>query len=235
MSHLDRERWPYGGRGHRGSYAAAFCLWKQPNAKMALLSIDKGAGRKFLNHDRNASPPLLRGVLLGRAPRDSVSACAAGLEQYSAGVEPESGHVLADLVFGGDGFGACVGVGLAEEEGAGEQEAAGQPGGFFFLFGVAGDERVAGELLDFPDVMIEQDMGEFVAYIALGAPVAVCVFWVVVRVVDGDGPAVGQVEGGCGERTGLEPLEFFEAGAVHKPVGRDDFDIQVRTYWVTAS
>lgn len=74
--------------------------------------------------------------------------------------------MLADLVFGGDGFGAGAGVGLAEQDGAGEQEAAGQPGGFFFLFGVAGDERVAGELLDFPDIVIEQDVGEFVAYVA---------------------------------------------------------------------
>ena len=122
---------------------------------------------------------------------------------------------VADLVLGGDGFGAGAGVGLAEQEGAGEQEAAGEPGGFFFLFGVAGDEGVAGELVDFPDVMVEQDVGEFVAYVAVGASRVV-----VAGVVDGDGPAVGQVEGGRGERAGLEPLEFFEAGAVHKAVRR---------------
>ncbi len=39
---------------------------------------------------------------------------AAGLEQHSAGVEPESGHVRADLVLGGDGFGAGAVVRLAE-------------------------------------------------------------------------------------------------------------------------
>lgn len=54
----------------------------------------------------------------------------------------------ADLVLGSDGFGAGAGVGLAE------QEAAGQSGGFLFLFGVAGDERVADELLYFPDVIV---------------------------------------------------------------------------------
>ena len=84
--------------------------------------------------------------------------CAASLEHHSAGVEPESGHVVADLVLGCDSFGAGAGVGLAEQEGAWEQEAAGEPGGFFFLFGVAGDEGVAGELVDFPDVMVEQDV-----------------------------------------------------------------------------
>ena len=36
----------------------------------------------------------------------------------------------------------------------GEQEAVGEPGGFF-LFGVAGDEGVVGEPLDFPDVMVD--------------------------------------------------------------------------------
>ncbi len=98
-----------------------------------------------------------------------VFLCAACLEQHAAGVEPESGHVRADLVVGGDGFGAGAGTGLAEQEGAGEQEAAGEPGGFFFLFGIAGDEGVAGELLDFPDVVVEQDVGEFVADVAVGA------------------------------------------------------------------
>ena len=155
------------------------------------------------------------------AVKVSVCACSAGLEQYAAGVEAESGHVQADLVFGGDGFGAGAGVCLAEQEGAGEQEAAGQPVGFFFLLGVAGDESVAGELLDFPDVVVEQDVGEFVGDVAVGAS------RVVAGVVDGDGPAVGQVEGGRGERAGLEPLEFFEAGAVDELVGGDDLDVQV--------
>ena len=160
-------------------------------------------------------------------PRDRVPsevpvrACAAGLQQHSAGVEPESGHVRADLVFGGDGFGAGAVVRLAEEEGAGEQWAAREPGGFFFLFGVAGDEGVAGDLLDFPDVVVKQDLGEFVADVAVGAS------RVVARVVQGDGPAVGQVEGGGGERAGLEPLQFFEAGAVDEMVCRDDCDVQV--------
>jgi hypothetical protein len=67
--------------------------------------------------------------------------------------------MVADLVLGGDGFGAGAGVGLAEQEGAREQKAAGKPGGLFFLFKVAGKEGVAGELMDFSDVMVEQDVG----------------------------------------------------------------------------
>jgi hypothetical protein len=55
-----------------------------------------------------------------------------------------------------------------------------------FLLGVAGDERVAFDLLDCPDVVVEQDVGKFVADVAVGAS------RVVERVVDGDGPAVGQ-------------------------------------------
>ena len=103
----------------------------------------------------------------------------------------------------------------------GRARAAREPGGFFFLFGVAGDEGVAGDLLDFPDVVVKQDVGEFVADVAVGAS------RVVARVVQGDGPAVGQVEGGGGERAGLEPLQFFEAGAVDEMVRRDDCDVQV--------
>lgn len=80
---------------------------------------------------------------------------------------------------------------------------------------------MAGDLLDFPDVVVKQDVGEFVADVAVGAS------RVVARVVQGDGPAVGQVEGGGGERAGLEPLQFFEAGAVDEMVRRDDCDVQV--------
>lgn len=69
--------------------------------------------------------------------------------------------------------------------------------------------------------MVKQDVGEFVADVAVGAS------RVVARVVQGDGPAVGQVEGGGGERAGLEPLQFFVAGAVNEMVRRDDFDFQV--------
>ena len=85
----------------------------------------------------NAALPLPHhaieiGLTGGRA-RSGISgfACAASLEQHPAGVEAESGHVVADLALGGDGFGAGAGVGLAEQEGAGEQEAAGEPCGFF--------------------------------------------------------------------------------------------------------
>lgn len=80
---------------------------------------------------------------------------------------------------------------------------------------------MAGDLLDFPDVVVKQDVGEFVADVAVGAS------RVVARVVHGDGPAVGQVEGGGAERAGLEPLQFFVAGAVNEMVRRDDFDFQV--------
>jgi hypothetical protein len=81
--------------------------------------------------------------------------------------------------------------------------------------------KVACELLEFADVVIEQDVGEFVADVAVSAS------RVVARVVRGDGPPSGHVEGGRGECAGLEPLEFFEAGTVDEIVRRDDFDVQV--------
>jgi hypothetical protein len=37
------------------------------------------------------------------------------------------------------------------------------------LLGIAGEERVACELLDFADVVVEKEMGEFVADVAVGA------------------------------------------------------------------
>ena len=59
-----------------------------------------------------------------------------------------------------------------KQQRAGQQQAAGQPGGFLFLLGVAGEERVAGELLDFPDVVAEEEVGEFVP--GEGLPVGGC-------------------------------------------------------------
>jgi hypothetical protein len=115
--------------------------------------------------------------------------------------------VRADLVLAGDGLGAGAVVGLAEQQGPGKQETAGQPGGLLFLLGVARDEGLARELLDFPDVVVEQDVSELVANVAVGASVFA------EGVEDGDGPAVGKVEGRCGERPGLDLLELLEAGA----------------------
>jgi hypothetical protein len=39
-----------------------------------------------------------------------------------------------------------------------------------FLLGVAGDEGVARDLLDFPDVVVEQDVGDFVPMSLLVRP-----------------------------------------------------------------
>jgi hypothetical protein len=73
------------------------------------------------------------------------------------------------------------------------------------LFWVAGHEGVARELLDFPDVVVKQDVSYLMAYVTVCPPA------VVARVVDGNGAAVRQVEGRGGERVGLDSFEVFEA------------------------
>jgi len=77
-----------------------------------------------------------------------------------------------------------------------------------FLLGVAGDEGVARDLLDFPDIVVEQDVGNFVSYVTVGPP------RVAARVADGDGTAIRQVKRCRGERAGWVLFKFFEAGAV---------------------
>lgn len=80
-------------------------------------SVGSAAGECSL---RGPCPPgpCWRMAVTDRVPSEvPVRACAARLQQHSAGVEPESGHGLADVVLGGDGFGAGAVVRLAEQEG----------------------------------------------------------------------------------------------------------------------
>ena len=69
---------------------------------------------------------------------------SARLEDHAAGVQPETGHWEADLVPDGEGVGVSAGIDLAEQERPREQEAAGEPVSFLFLFGIAGNKCVAG-------------------------------------------------------------------------------------------
>jgi hypothetical protein len=80
---------------------------------------------------------------------------------------------------------------------------------------------MSGQLLNVSDVVIENDVGEFMS------DVAVSPRGIAAGVAYGDGPAVGQVEG-CGrEGPWLDLLEFLEASAAYKAVSGDDLDAEV--------
>nr|WP_259453961.1 hypothetical protein [Streptomyces ginkgonis] len=110
---------------------------------------------------------------------------------------------------------------MAEQKLTGEQQATGQPVGFLLLFWVAGEERVPADLLQFANVVAEQNMRQFMGDIALGAR------RLIAGVVDGHGAATRQVEGGSGERAGLQPLELSKTVYADQFLRVDNLDAQV--------
>jgi len=80
---------------------------------------------------------------------------------------------------------------------------------------------LAGELLDLADVVVEQDVGEFVGHVAVGPGFRAD------RVVHDDGPAIGHLERGCGERTWLQFVEFVQLFAGYQRLRGVDADVQV--------
>src|SRR6202042_1479955 len=109
-----------GRRRQRAGILTSAKIWKTltPVRPGSRSSTDRGMLRMLPNALWDRFP---RTALLSRTP---VRSCTAGLQEYSAGVEPEPGHVRADLVLIGDVLGAGAVVRLAEQQGAGEQEAA---------------------------------------------------------------------------------------------------------------
>ncbi|WTS77579.1 hypothetical protein OG272_10150 [Streptomyces sp. NBC_00104] len=110
---------------------------------------------------------------------------------------------------------------MAEQKLTGEQQAAGQPVGFLLLFWVACEERVPSDLLQFANLVAEQDMSQFMGDVALGAR------RLVARVVDGHGASTRQVEGGRRERAGLQCLELSKTVHADQFLRVDNLDAQV--------
>nr|WP_257003787.1 hypothetical protein [Streptomyces sp. SA15] len=110
---------------------------------------------------------------------------------------------------------------MPEEKLTGEQQTAGQPVGFFLLFWVACEERVPADLLQFANLVTEQNMRQFMGDVALGAR------GLVARVIDGHGAPTWQVEGGRGERAGLQCLELSKAVHADQFLRVDNLDAQV--------
>jgi hypothetical protein len=81
---------------------------------------------------------------------------------------------------------------------------------------------VTSDLLEFPDIVAEEDVGDLVGDVAVGTT------GIVVGVAYDDGSAVGKVECGGGERAGLKLVEFLEFGSVDEIVCGVDLDVEVR-------
>jgi hypothetical protein len=103
------------------------------------------------------------------ADRWPLPAGTAYLQEYPAGVEAPAGHLLADLVAFGEVFGARAGAGFLDEQRPGQQEAAGEPVGFLFFLGIAGEEVEATDALDGSGGVFEDDVGDLVGDVAVGA------------------------------------------------------------------
>ncbi|NHI06708.1 exonuclease [Streptomyces sp. KO7888] len=114
------------------------------------------------------------------------------------------------------------GVRVAEQKLTGQQQAAGQPVGFFLLLGVACEERVPADLLQFAHLMAEQDVSQLMGDVALGAR------RLVAGVVDSHRAAVRQVEGSSGKRAGLQALQLSQAVHPDEFLSVDHLDAQMR-------
>jgi len=95
-------------------------------------------------------------------------------------------------------------AGFGQQQGTGEQEGASQCGGLLFLVWPAGAEGDAVDLLDFGELVVEEQVSEFVGDVA-GEPACGPE-----RVGDDEVPVV-DLEGGGGEGERLECLELLEA------------------------
>ena len=90
-----------------------------------------------------------------------------GLSNHTRNVQPVLGHPLANAVFLSYLFGVCSLLHLCEQQRSGQEQASGQPGGFFLLARIARKESDVAESLDLAELVLQQRVCEFVCDVAL--------------------------------------------------------------------